>query len=724
MQSTDHWHNPSKLILFLILSGCFNLVLAQTEPTNVFYPETAAEVVAAVELANADPQTPAVIVLDGTYTFDTVYEQTKGSGNASVLPTAQSTKLGFLFSPQTIVIDNSDRPSGVTSTFVISIDASMFLLGYDASESNPNFSGFDRIVEMENSTLGVAGMHAHCGEECVTGERSRAVVMDSGFNTEDDSISIRDPGAFNGDMRPEFRLPGLQPQPGINNFQQALKGINEALENFDVAIIRSRLESSGEAAVAVTTRDFAAPSARTLIDSSMLFSASSGSAALILQSTGDENRLRDSVIAAPDSRTDVVKLSYGGYDGYNTSLLGNQDGVRISDGQLSLGSSTISYSPQMKHQTANRHKAACDFTFGSDQLISLGNNIIADSSCAVDGPGDQIGVDPGLSLMDGVLQVADDSPTIDGGGFAVNEGTLPCSVTDINGLPRPQDGNGDGIAECDVGAMERSNGPDISATQSGAFFDVDRNGEGVFVEMLGGGKALVYLFSYTPSGNRPFWALGVGDVVGNGIVISRGDFLTTRGPSFGETFDPSAVERIPFADMSISFPNCANDTKRGTLAIDANAELGYPPLLSRTSRLTGVLSCATAQQSGPGYTGSFFDPTHDGEGIIVQATSPTDAVMIWFTYDAQGNQYWVIGSASISGNVITAVDAVSQSGPAYGPSYDASAVSQTVWGDFSLTFGADCNSAELSYESEIPGFGSGNQSMVRIAGVDGVSCGP
>jgi CSLREA domain-containing protein len=93
----------------------------------------------------------------------------------------------------------------------------------------------------------------------------------------------------------------------------------------------------------------------------------------------------------------------------------------------------------------------------SGSLESHGSNLIGTSSgCSLTGvpTGNQIGVDAGL----GALQ--------DNGGPTLTHALLPgspaidavvagiCPATDQRGIPRPQDGNLDGLAVCDIGAFE------------------------------------------------------------------------------------------------------------------------------------------------------------------------------------------------------------------------------------------------------------------------------
>lgn len=90
---------------------------------------------------------------------------------------------------------------------------------------------------------------------------------------------------------------------------------------------------------------------------------------------------------------------------------------------------------------------------GGAPVTSGGNNIDSDGSCALAGGGDQ-NVDPQLGpLADNggptlTHQPSPTSPALDAGG------ATGCPATDQRGQTRPLDGNGDGTAVCDVGAVE------------------------------------------------------------------------------------------------------------------------------------------------------------------------------------------------------------------------------------------------------------------------------
>ncbi|MBZ0284805.1 MAG: SH3 domain-containing protein [Anaerolineae bacterium] len=101
---------------------------------------------------------------------------------------------------------------------------------------------------------------------------------------------------------------------------------------------------------------------------------------------------------------------------------------------------------------------------GAGTITSLGNNVDSDNSCGLNAPTDQVGIDSLLGTL------------ADNGGSTLTYALLPgspaldaanparCPATDQRGIARPVDGNNDGTAICDIGALEVNGSESILPT--------------------------------------------------------------------------------------------------------------------------------------------------------------------------------------------------------------------------------------------------------------------
>ncbi|WP_143308259.1 CFI-box-CTERM domain-containing protein [Candidatus Entotheonella palauensis] len=105
-------------------------------------------------------------------------------------------------------------------------------------------------------------------------------------------------------------------------------------------------------------------------------------------------------------------------------------------------------------------------SIANSAFFSLGSNLSSDRSCDdfLDAPGDRNNIDPRLGpLQDngGLTQthaLLAGSPAIDTGDESA------CPSDDQRGIERPQDGDLDGLARCDIGAYERQASPPSEST--------------------------------------------------------------------------------------------------------------------------------------------------------------------------------------------------------------------------------------------------------------------
>ncbi|MCI0395545.1 MAG: hypothetical protein L0322_11470, partial [Chloroflexi bacterium] len=147
--------------------------------------------------------------------------------------------------------------------------------------------------------------------------------------------------------------------------------------------------------------------------------------------------------------------SYGGgiYNGGSLALTNST--LRANSVVYEGGSiySEIDIAQTQVQSTIIASSAGSDNCAGEANL-SLGYNIASDGTCNLTGPGDQPNTAPLLGALANnggptwTHLPAEGSPAIDLGH------PTGCPATDQRGVLRPQDGDGDGTAVCDVGAVE------------------------------------------------------------------------------------------------------------------------------------------------------------------------------------------------------------------------------------------------------------------------------
>ena len=275
---------------------------------------------------------------------------------------------------------------------------------------------------------------------------------------------------------------------------------------------------------------------------------------------------------------------------------------------------------------------------------------------------------------------------------------------------------------------------------SGAWFDITHTGEGYQIEILSDTRALVYWFTYDIFGNQR-WFVGVGVIVGNRIIID--ELLVTEGGLFGPGFDPDLVALTVAGEISFSFLSCELGFADYTLIPPLVADKGdsydpdddlpsiEPPQeveagtfdLERLTVLDGLDCEDNSPKTGitSAFSGSWFDPAHDGEGFTIEVLADGLVVVFWFSYDPLGNQAWFFGVGTIDGKEIHVDVMLITEGGLFGPDFDPDDVMMTPWGEVHFTL--DCDDGGLmTYASVFPEYGSGAQALIRATSLAELPC--
>ena len=119
-------------------------------------------------------------------------------------------------------------------------------------------------------------------------------------------------------------------------------------------------------------------------------------------------------------------------------------------------------------------------------------------------------------------------------------------------------------------------------------------------------------------------------------------------------------------------------------------------------------------------SGSWYDPTHDGEGFNVEILIDGRVVVYWFSFDPDGNRRWFFGLGDIVGGNLVFDNMLTSHGGIFGPAFDPATVVFEPWGTLELDL--DCNGGTATYNSTEEGFGSGTLNVVRLTTIDQLAC--
>lgn len=146
----------------------------------------------------------------------------------------------------------------------------------------------------------------------------------------------------------------------------------------------------------------------------------------------------------------------------------------------------------------------------------------------------------------------------------------------------------------------------------------------------------------------------------------------------------------------------------------------FSQVLGLGARIADTRSFSVGLPEG-GINGLYYNPESDGHYFIVLDTNYTTMV-VWMTFDADGNQVWVYGLGElIDGRRVMAETYINRSSGLL-PGGKLEEFEYETWGWIELDM-TSCRNGTVTYQSDLPGFGSGQFSIVRLAYVKQLGCG-
>jgi len=270
-----------------------------------------------------------------------------------------------------------------------------------------------------------------------------------------------------------------------------------------------------------------------------------------------------------------------------------------------------------------------------------------------------------------------------------------------------------------------------SQHHTGAWYDPAFDGEGLVIEVLENGvDAVLTWYTYPASGQagEQRWIAGLGRISADGIHVAEA--FETRGARFGQ-FEASEVQYLPWGEITVAFDRCgpsgvpvAPSHGVGRMRYQASGAdgSGERALFQLTHNGRFPPHCTlvgTPPPPSPGsrYSGSWFrGPAQPGEGIQFQVDRRGDAVLVWYTFDPEGNPAWLLGTAAANddGQQSWTFDMLRPRGTRFGANFDSGAIERASWGQLSLRF-LDCDQAEMRWTPTEAGWAAGEATLERLS---------
>lgn len=263
---------------------------------------------------------------------------------------------------------------------------------------------------------------------------------------------------------------------------------------------------------------------------------------------------------------------------------------------------------------------------------------------------------------------------------------------------------------------------------SGAWYDPERSGEGVIVQILPDGRAIAVWFTYPAAGEpgEQAWLISSeGELSGNSIHFRT--VFRPQGARFGAAFDPAAVRYEPWGEMRMRAIDCQ------TVEFSYVGPAAYGSASRRLSRLTAAreLECSGQRELTPSgaraagglssRSGSWYDTARPGQGWLLEELGQDQAVLYWFTFSPSGEQAWMSALGRRSGAGFVFDELTITEGTRFGVDFSAADVQRRNIGRVQIEPGT-CAAMQLQYQLDDPQWGSATQTASRLTTLAGAPC--
>lgn len=122
----------------------------------------------------------------------------------------------------------------------------------------------------------------------------------------------------------------------------------------------------------------------------------------------------------------------------------------------------------------------------------------------------------------------------------------------------------------------------------------------------------------------------------------------------------------------------------------------------------------------PPSTGSWFDPSQSGHGIMLEFLPDGQILVTWFVFDNAGNRDWVQAIGHFN-DEIAKLSAYQVDGGQFPPAFNSGATDLVYWGTLSIVL-YGCDSGAMTWMPDRQGYRAGGMPLARLSSIAGQTC--
>ncbi len=259
-----------------------------------------------------------------------------------------------------------------------------------------------------------------------------------------------------------------------------------------------------------------------------------------------------------------------------------------------------------------------------------------------------------------------------------------------------------------VPPRQANTAPPVDEHYTGAWYDPQRSGEGIELEILPNNKAALFFFTYPPAGSAGLqtWLTSVGDIVDNGI-----EFADVQLPSLDAN---GQVQAQHWGRIGLTFDDCSN----GAMRWDGPSSWGSMEVpLTRLTSPQG-LGCGTESGAPPANTatGAWDDPAYPHRGFLMEQLDSQTIATLWFGFDASGAPAWSTGVLSANADGSFEGPLIRDFGTHFGPNFAMTDIQKVVNGTLSTSsFSCVAATAQFQVQTGQTGIVPASLSLRRVS---------